>query len=484
VNGFDFLILGGGPAGCVLAARLSEDPGCRVALVEAGPDYGPRTRGAWPAELLDATAIPESHDWRDRDGSLPWARVIGGCSSHNACAVTRAAPAEYDAWSAFGGDDWRWATLGPCLSRARTALGASQIGPDAVGMWDQTVLDAARESGFAAVNDLDDQASGAAIVASNTSGVERVNAAFAYLDPARSRPNLTVLDRTLADRVLLRAGRASGALVHGSSGPQKLASDRVVLAAGGYGSPAILMRSGIGPEDELRAHGIRVRHLLRGVGAELADHCRIGLGFELREDVASALAAERSTRRRVAQTIVKWRLDGSGDALTDGHLLAIVPPDRSHGRITVGLFGLQSFGRVGLRSVDPAALPRVDERFLSNLAGDDLARLVEGSERARELVASDPLRRLVASEQEPGPSQSLAQHARATAASFYHPTGTCRMGAPDDSGAVVDGAGRVHGLDGLLVADASIIPISPRAGTHLTTLAVAERVAELTLAYV
>jgi choline dehydrogenase len=106
VSGFDVLILGGGPAGCALAARLSEDSACRVGVVEAGPDYGPRTSGGWPAELLDATAIPDTHDWRDSEGSLPWARVIGGCSAINACAITQAAPAEYDAWREFGGQTW------------------------------------------------------------------------------------------------------------------------------------------------------------------------------------------------------------------------------------------------------------------------------------------------------------------------------------------------------------------------------------------
>ncbi len=478
MGGFDILILGGGPAGCVLAARLSEDPGCRVGLVEAGPDYGPHARD-WPAELLDATAIPQTHDWRDGQESLPWARVIGGCSSHNACAVTRGSAAEYDAWRAFGGDAWTWATLAPCLARARTALGARPIDPDHAGLWHRAVLDAAAQTGLAAVDDLDEHPTGGALVTSNALDATRINAAFAYLGPARRRPNLTVLDRTVADGVLLRSGRATGARVRTERGAAELAAGMVVLAAGAYGSPAVLLRSGIGPEHELRAHGIDVRHALRGVGAGLADHWRAGLGFALREDATRALAAEPAHRRVVAQAMVKWRADGAHDGPTDGHLLAIVPPDRSQVRITVGLVAPRSRGRVGLRSRDPSALPRVENRPLSDPAGSDLARLVHGLQRTRELAATGALSRLVARECDPGPEMPLGPHARATGASYYHPTGTCRMGAPGDPLAVVDGSGRVHGLDGLLVCDASVIPVSPRAGTHLTTLAVAERIAEL-----
>lgn len=477
--GFDVLILGGGPAGCALAARLSEDAACQVALVEAGPDYGPRTSGRWPAELLNATAIPATHDWRDRQGSLPWARVIGGSSSINACAITQAAPAEYDVWRQFGGENWTWEALAPCLARAYATLDARPIASNNASLWHLAVLDAARDAGFPLVDDLDKHTIGAALVASNSCGATRVNAAFAYLEPARPRPNLTLLADTLADRVLIRSGSATGAVVQGPDGVRQLEADRVVLAAGAYGSPAILLRSGIGPEEELRRHAIRIQHALSGVGAELVDHCRVGRGFRLREDALRELAVEPPDRRVVGQAIVKWQSSEATDGHTDGHLLAIVPPDRSHARITVGLIAPRSHGTVRLRSCDAGALPEVASRFLSDPEQTDLALVTEGLELARDLAHADPLRRLIAAELEPGPGDPLPEYARLAVASYYHPTGTCRIGTPEDPGAVVDQAAGVHGVNRLLVADASIIPVSPRAGTHLTTLAVAERVAEL-----
>jgi choline dehydrogenase len=131
---FDAIVVGGGPAGCVLAARLSEDSERTVCLIEAAPDYGPRSGGRWPADLLAPSSIPESHDWRDADGTLPWARVIGGCSAHNACAVTRGAAAEYDAWERAGGAAWAWGSLEPCLRQAREELGArARAGADGAG---------------------------------------------------------------------------------------------------------------------------------------------------------------------------------------------------------------------------------------------------------------------------------------------------------------------------------------------------------------
>jgi choline dehydrogenase len=472
----DALILGGGPAGCVLAARLSEDPARRVALVEAGPDYGPRNIGRWPAELLDASAIPDSHDWWDPERSLPWARVIGGCSAHNACGITQAAPPEYDSWARFGGELWTWGTIEPCLARAREALGVRTLVAGELGLWQRAMLESARTTGLPALEDLDQAATGVAAMAVNAAGTERHNAAFAYLDPARGRPNLSVYGETLVDRVLVRDGRATGALVHSPEGSREIGAGLVIVAAGAYGSPALLIRSGIGPEADLARLGIAVERPLAGVGTGLADHCRVGLGFELSDDALDEIAVETPAARLVAQTMAKWTADGDA-RLPDGHMFAIVPPDRSHGRISVGLFALSSSGRVSLSSSDPAAVPVVENRFLSDPA--DLARMVSGLELAREVAATAPLAELVAGEIDPGRGVRLADHATAAVATYYHPTGSCRMGPPGDDAAVVDDRGRVHGVEGLLVADASIVPVSPRAGTQLTVLAVAERIAEL-----
>lgn len=464
MESFDAIVVGGGAAGCVLAARLSEDAGRTVCLIEAGPDYGPRSAGRWPRELLDPSAIPESHDWYDEDGSLPWARVVGGCSAHNACAVTQGAASEYDAW----GPGWSWATLAPCLARARDALGArARAGPD-VGTWHAAVLEAAIEAGLPRLPSLDAERAGVGVAATNVVDGARHNAAFAYLDPARARSNLTVLGDTLVDRVAFgRGGRATGVVlrdrtVHGGC---------VVLAAGAYGSPAVLLRSGVGPGGE--------QHALPGVGAGLADHCRAGVGFSLRDEAAAALRAEHGERAIMAQCIAKWASSRAAGGEWDVHLLAIVPPDRSTGRITAGLVAPRSRGRVGLRSRDPAALPRVEPGFLSDDDGHDLAALAEAIDFARGLAATRALGAVATGAIEPGPEIAATAHARATVASYYHPTGTCRLGPATDRLAVVDADAAVHGLENVYVGDASIIPEPVRAGTHLTALAVAERVAEL-----
>jgi choline dehydrogenase len=481
VESFDEIVVGGGPAGCVLAARLSED-GRTVCLVEAGPDYGPRSAGRWPGELLDPSVIPDSHDWSDGDHTLPWARVLGGCSAHNACAITRGAAADYDAWQDAGGAGWSWATLEPCLRRAREALGVRARGEAGIGVWHAAVLESAVEAGLPRLDDLDAERLGVGVAATNVAEGARHNAAFAYLDAARARSNLSILGDTLVDRVVVdRTARATGAVVRGRAGERTLHAGRVVLAAGAYGSPAVLLRSGIGPEDELRAHAIRPRDDLPGVGLGLADHCRAGIGFGLRAEVTAAMRADRGDRAIAVQCIAKWASSRAAEDPWDVQFLAIVPPDRSTGRITTGLLAPRSRGRVRLAARDPARLPRVEPGFLSDHEGHDIAVLAEGIGFARALARTRALQDHVTREIDPGPEIDSTAHARANVTSFYHPTGTCRLGRPGDRYAVVDSSAGVHGLERLHVADASIAPRPVRAGTYLTALAIAERVAELLL---
>lgn len=475
LQSFDVIVVGGGPAGCVLAARLSEDVDRTVCLIEAGPDYGPRSDRRWPPELLDPSAIPESHDWSDADGSLPWARVIGGCSAHNACAVTRGAAAEYDAWQQFGGPAWTWATIGPCLRRARETLGARTRESAGIGAWHAAVVEAAAEAGLARLEDVDVEYAGVGIAATNVVDGVRHNAAFAYLDRVRDRPNLTVRGDTLVDRVAFdRAGRATGVVV---AGGRTVLGDCVVLAAGAYGSPAVLLRSGVGPGDQLQAVGVRPFHDLPGVGAGLAEHCRAGIGFALRDDTVVALRAETADRAILAQAVAKWASSRADVGTWDVHLLAILPPDRATGRITTGLVAPRSRGRVRVRSPDPARLPCVEHGFLSDEGGHDIAVLTEGVAFVRALAATRALSTVATGEVDPGPGADTTAHVRASVASYYHPTGTCRLGRSDDPFAVVDSRAAVHGLEDLYVGDASIIPEPVRAGTHLTVLAVADHVA-------
>src|SRR5262245_8525828 len=217
---FDVVIAGGGSAGCVLAARLSENADRAVCLLEAGPDYGPYAGGAWPDDLLDARQLAFSHSWgTDReDRSQLRARVLGGCSSHNACAVIPGTPEDYDEW----GEGWSHAELEPYLRRAEQTLRAEPFPEDELTPWHRAFM----------------SVEGAFAHAANRIGTVRWNAAFAYLDGARERPNLTILGRTLV-------GSIEPGVVHTDQGPYHAGT--IVLAAGACGSPAILLRSGIGP---------------------------------------------------------------------------------------------------------------------------------------------------------------------------------------------------------------------------------------------
>jgi choline dehydrogenase len=428
---FDVIVVGGGTAGCVLAARLSEDPGRTVCLVEAGPDYGPYDEGRWPADLLDARTLALSHSWEtDRDDrSQLRARVIGGCSAHNACVVLEGTPEDYDEW----GPGWTASELGPYLERARRELRTRVFDADELSPWHRAFVDACE--GDAIVHPV------------NAVGPVRWNTAFAYLDPARDRPNLTILGETLVDRVVPGEGR-----VVTSRG--KLVAHTVVLAASAYGTPGILLRSGIGPGLEIDLP----------VGEGLTDHVGVGFGWE-----PTPLAVEEldrfAERHPVFMAQVTVRSIGG-----DVFLFPALDPGWE---ISGAVFAMKPFsrGRVALASADPEAPLRIEHGFLSDER--DVATLVDGVEALRELARSPGLRRYAGRELRPGLAVPAEEHVRAAARGFFHPVATCAMGR------VVDVAGLVLGLEGLYVADASIMPTIPRANTNLTTAAIAERMAEL-----
>jgi choline dehydrogenase len=470
-NGFDVVVAGGGPAGCVLAARLSEESERSVCLVEAGPDYGPFAGGRWPAELLDATGIPETHDWRDASGSLPWARVIGGCSSHNACFVASGPASDYG-WA----DGWSYDALRPGFARASRKIRVRKLEREEIGAWHRAFLDAAVATGVPESDDPSDPAQPVAVscLTVNTVGTTRWNAALAYLDPARSRPNLTVIGDAAADRVLVDGGRVRGLRISEAGAPRELSAPLVVVTCGAYGSPALLLRSGIGPPEHLSEHGIPVIADVPGVGQGLVDHVRVGFAFSLKGEVLELTRDGPIEQRVVAQVLMKARTSLAPPDAPDLQMFPVarpLPEGGWEGRITVGLVGARSRGSVRLRSTDPQALPDVDSALLRD--PDDLAAIVEGMEKARELAACHPLAGAIAAETEPGPGADLTDYARANPGSYYHPVGTCAIGS------VVDERGAVHGVDGLHVADASVIPRSPHANPHLTVLAVAERMAEV-----
>jgi choline dehydrogenase len=436
---FEFVIVGGGSAGCVLAARLSEG-GREVCLVEAGPDYGHYDDGRWPRDILDARQLALSHAWETEreDRSQLRARIMGGCSAHNACVVLEGAPADYDEW----GSGWSHASIAPYLERARRELRVRRFADEELSPWHRA---------FA-------QAPGAIVHPANTVGAVRWSTAFAYLDPARGRENLTIRAEALVDRVLFSGDRATG--VATSDG--ELHADHVVLAAGAYGSPGILLRSDVGP----------VRGL--PVGEGLIDHVGVGFGFEATERLQREAAAFESERPMyMAQVTVEVRSSACPDGVCDLVFFpAIDPPGAQGYEVSAAVFAMKpdSRGRVRLSSPDPRAPLAIDHGFLSDER--DVAVLVEGVEALRRLATSEEIRAYAVREARPGSGVAAERHVRAAARGFFHPVGTCAIGA------VVDGDGRVHGCEGLSVADASIMPSIPRANTNLSTIALAERLAE------
>jgi choline dehydrogenase len=492
---YDILVLGAGSAGCVLASRLSADPDRSVCLVEAGPDYGPRAEGRWPADLLYANELATSHDWGFAGGWPYWrARVIGGCSAHNGCFVAWGTPADFDEWKEAGSPHWSSAAIEPYRRRAYDMLRVRPSRAEDLEPFMRAGLDAAAELGFPLLDDFDDAAAveGASPIMVNAVGDVRWNAAFAYLDPARARPNLTIVPRALVDRIRLDGERATGAFLRVDGVEREITADVIVLAAGAYGSPSILLRSGVGAPDELERHSIDVQIPRPGVGRNLVDHPRVEVLYQPTPELLARTEAHLASRSARAQTLIKARSDACPPNTWDLHLMMRVrrplnaaPDDASAvpvAHIYVHAMKPVSRGRVQLASRDPDDLPIVDHGFLSDAVGADRSTLASGIGLARRLAATSSMRHLIDGELAPGLASDgpdLDAYIADTVGGYWHPVGTCKMGHAGDPEAVVDASGRLHGSQNVYVADASIMPTIPRANTQLPVIAIAERIADL-----
>ncbi len=381
--------------------------------------------------------------------------------------VIEGSPADYDEW----GPGWTYAELRPYLERAKTALRTAAANTDRPVSFHVAFAEAAQAAGLPRLTDPNDpdQPVGVAPFPANVVDGRRWNAALAYLDPARGRENLTIEGDSLVDRVELAGMRATGVV---AADGRRFGARTVVLAAGAYFSPAILLRSGIGPERELTRLGIPVVSDL-ATGSRLLDHCGTTVAWEP-SSALQAEAAEHARRDGLVEphVVLKAASSRCPAGRWDLHLLSWIYPSGADGRYETAaiVFHMKplSTGRVTLSSADPLEPPLVERGFLSR--EEDLGPILEGIELAQTLAATAPLCDLLGDEVRPR-DLDPERYVRDTIRNYFHPAGTCAIGS------VVDTDGRVLGLEGLSVADASIMPTIPRANTNLTTAAIAERIA-------
>ena len=506
---YDVIVIGAGSAGCVLATRLSEDPKRSVLLLEAGPDYPDleRTPDAIKNgyDLLPAQSPGTPHNWslvgtatprQEEPMPVPRGKVVGGSSAINGQIFLRGVPEDYDAWAAQGNDEWTYLKVLPYFRKLETDMDIrddfhGSDGPIPVRRhkqdgWNPTqaaFYQACVAARFPEDRDMNspDSFGVGPFPMNNRDGI-RMSTSLAYLNPNRHRLNLTARGNVLARHILFDGKRATGVEVESGGERFTVEAGKIILSAGAIASPQLLMLSGVGPREQLRGLGIPVVHDLQGVGQNLRDHPLVAVRMRIREGIPV------SADSPMMQIALRYTAEGSS-ARNDVQIMAtsysipvgVDPSGRDSFSLICMLELANGAGELRLASPDPHVQPHLDYRFLVDPW--DRRRLREAVRLCIRLLEQDAYKAVVAerlapTDQDLDSEEALDDWLMRSVSTTHHISSTCKMGPTSDPLAVVDQHCRVHGLEGLRVVDASVMPNVVRANTNATTIMIAERVAD------